>query len=50
MAIVNLPKSGNLTLAPLDTKHTQLLDYLKKRGYKAHSGNANDDLNSKVFL
>lgn len=51
VAIVNLPKSGNLTLAPLDTKHTQLLDYLKKRGYKAHSGNANDDLNSKgVFF
>ncbi|MDC9514941.1 hypothetical protein PSH47_10690 [Pseudoalteromonas sp. CST5] len=51
VAIVNLPKSGNLTLAPLDTKHTQLLDYLKKRGYKAHSGNANEDLNSKgVFL
>ncbi|MDC9508951.1 MULTISPECIES: cupric reductase [unclassified Pseudoalteromonas] len=51
VAIVNLPKSGNLTLAPLDTKHTQLLDYLKKRGYKAHSGNANEDLNSKgVFF
>ncbi|MDO6634821.1 cupric reductase [Pseudoalteromonas carrageenovora] len=51
VAIVNLPKSGNLTLAPLDAKHTQLLDYLKKRGYKAHSGNANEDLNSKgVFF
>ena len=51
VAIVNLPKSGNLTLAPLDTKHTQLLDYLKKRGYKAHSGNANEDLNIKgVFF
>ncbi|MEL0633905.1 cupric reductase [Pseudoalteromonas carrageenovora] len=51
VAIVNLPKSGNLTLAPLDTKHTQLLDYLKKRGYKAHSGNANDDLNGNgVFF
>lgn len=51
VAIVNLPKSGNLTLAPLDTKHTQLLDYLKKRDYKAHSGNANEDLNSKgVFF
>lgn len=51
VAIINLPKSGNLTLAPLDTKHTQLLDYLKKRGYKAHSGNANEDLNSKgVFF
>ncbi|KPZ54387.1 hypothetical protein AN391_02986 [Pseudoalteromonas sp. P1-13-1a] len=51
VAIVNLPKSGNLTLAPLDTKHTQLLDYLKKRGYKAHSGNANNDLNNQgVFF
>ncbi|ASM51830.1 hypothetical protein PESP_b0238 [Pseudoalteromonas espejiana DSM 9414] len=51
VAIVNLPKSANLTLAPLNTKHTELLDYLKERGYKAHSGNANNDLNSKgVFF
>ncbi|MBB1330867.1 cupric reductase [Pseudoalteromonas sp. SR43-7] len=47
VAIVNLPRSGNLTPAPLDAKHTQMLDYLTEQGYKAHSGNANDDLNSK---
>ena len=47
VAIVSLPKSGNLTLAPLDAKHTQMLDYLTEQGYKAHSGNANDDLNGK---
>ncbi|GAA61328.1 hypothetical protein P20652_3205 [Pseudoalteromonas sp. BSi20652] len=51
VAIVSLPKSGNLTLAPLDAKHTQMLNYLTEQGYKAHSGNANDDLNSKgVFF
>lgn len=51
VAIVNLPKSGNLTLAPLDAKHTQMLNYLKEQGYKAHSGNANDDPNNKgVFF
>ncbi|MBH0088919.1 cupric reductase [Pseudoalteromonas sp. NSLLW218] len=47
VAIVNLPRSGNLTPAPLDAKHTQMLDYLTEQGYKAHSGNANDDLNGK---
>ena len=51
VAIVNLPKSGNLTLAPLDAKHTQMLNYLTEQGYKAHSGNANDDPNNKgVFF
>ena len=47
VAIVNLPRSGNLTPAPLDAKHTQMLDYLTEQGYKAHSGNANDGLNGK---
>ncbi len=47
VAIVSLPKSGNLTLAPLDAKHTQMLNYLTEQGYKAHSRNASDALNSK---
>jgi hypothetical protein len=47
VAIVSLPKSGNLTLAPLDAKHTQMLNYLIEQGYKAHSRNASDYLNSK---
>ncbi|PKG66767.1 MULTISPECIES: cupric reductase [Pseudoalteromonas] len=47
VAIVSLPKSGNLTLAPLDAKHTQMLNYLTEQGYKAHSRNASDYLNSK---
>lgn len=47
VAIVSLPKSGNLTLAPLDAKHTQMLNYLTEQGYKAHSRNASDTLNSK---
>ena len=47
VAIVNLPKSGNLTLAPLDAKHTQMLNYLTEQGYKAHSRNASNALNSK---
>ena len=47
VAIVSLPKSGNLTLAPLDAKHTQMLNYLTEQGYKAHSRNASNALNSK---
>ena len=36
IAIINLPKNGNLTLEDLDKSKTDMLDYLIAEGYKAH--------------
>ncbi|MDC3214275.1 cupric reductase [Pseudoalteromonas distincta] len=50
IAIINLPKNGNLALGSLDKINTDMLDYLIAEGYKAHGNFEYKNSSDKALL